>query len=129
MSDDRTWKILFFVCGDASDRLAPGQGGIDLAPLLAPDALPPGPSDAILLVQARLGANQPALRLVQLARPGAGIAGSDASIRPATARQRATTSSRWALRTYPTRHTLLDPARLPARPGRRAARPAAPCSA
>ncbi|HSN77712.1 MAG TPA: hypothetical protein VL334_21775, partial [Anaerolineae bacterium] len=106
MSDQTTWKILFFVCGDASDRLAPGQGGIDLGPLLTPDGLRPGPSDAILLVQARLGAHQPALRLVQLhgqelATPVATVDG--AADGPAERDD----FVRWALHTYPTRHTLL----------------------
>ena len=106
MDDQRTWKILFFVCGDASDRLAPGQGGIDLGPLLAPDGLPPGPSDAILVVQARLGANQPALRLVQL--PGQELATPVATV-DETADSPAERDDfvRWALQTYPTRHTLL----------------------
>lgn len=106
MSDEPTWKILFFVCGDASDRLAPGHGGVDLAPLLAPGTPPPGPNDAVLLVQARLGANQPALRLAQL--PGQELAAPVASVDQAddspAARDAFVT---WALRTYPTRHTLL----------------------
>lgn len=106
MSDQRTWKILFFVCGDASERLAPGQGGIDLAPLLAPDALPPGPGDTTLLVQARLGANQPALRLVQL--PGQQLATPVATVDEASdSPAERDDFVRWALRTYPTRHTLL----------------------
>jgi hypothetical protein len=106
MNEQTTWKILFFVCGDASDRLAPGQGGIDLGPLLAPDALPPGPSDAILLVQARLGVNQPALRLAQL--PGEELAAPVATAAPAADNlaERDDFVS-WALRSYPTRHTLL----------------------
>ncbi len=106
MNEQTTWKILFFVCGDASDRLAPGQGAIDLGPLLAPAELPPGPSDAILLVQARLGANQPALRLAQL--PGEELATPVATAAPAAdnpAERDAFVS--WALRSYPTRHTLL----------------------
>ena len=106
MSNQPTWKILFFVCGDASDRLAPGQDGVDLGPLLAPAELPPGPGDAILLVQARLGAHQPALRLAQLpgeeqATPVATAAG--AADYPAERDDFVA----WALRTYPTRHTLL----------------------
>jgi hypothetical protein len=106
MSDQRTWKILFFVCGDASDRLAPGQGGIDLGPLLAPDGLQPGPGDAILLVQARLGAHQPALRLVQV--PGQELATPVATVDGATdSPAERDDFVRWALHTYPTRHTLL----------------------
>jgi hypothetical protein len=106
MSDQRTWKILFFVCGDASDRLAPGAGGVDLAPLLAFDALPPGPSEAIVLVQARLGANQPALRLAQL--PGQTLASPVASADQAADSPAARDDFvAWALQSYPTRYTLL----------------------
>jgi len=106
MSDQTTWKILFFVCGDASDRLAPGQGGIDLGPLLAPDGLQPTPSDAILLVQARLGAHQPALRLVQL--PGQELATPVVTVDgSADSPAERDDFVRWAQVTYPTRRSLL----------------------
>jgi hypothetical protein len=106
MDDQRTWKILFFVCGDASDRLAPGQGGIDLGPLLALDGLPAGPAEAIVLVQARLGTKQPALRLAQL--PGETLAAPAASVDDASDSPAARDAFvAWALRHYPTRHTLL----------------------
>jgi len=101
MNGQTSWKILFFVCGDAADRLGPGQDGIDLSPLL-----PSGPSDATVLVQARLGVNQPTLRLAllpgeTLATPVSTLAATDDS--PA---ERASFVA-WALRAYPTRHTLL----------------------
>jgi hypothetical protein len=123
MSEERTWKILFFVCGDASDRLQPGESAIDLRSLLALEALPPGPSDAILLVQARLDANQSALRLVQM--PGQELATPVATV-AYTADSPAARDDfvAWALLTYPTRHTLLvlrdcqlDPADQPAASG------------
>ncbi|MEI2692726.1 MAG: clostripain-related cysteine peptidase [Anaerolineae bacterium] len=101
MNDDQSWKILFFVCGDASDRLGPGQDGIDLSPLL-----PSGPSDATVLVQARLGVHQPALRLALL--PGEALAtpvGSVAAAADSPAERDSFVT--WALRAYPTRHTLL----------------------
>lgn len=115
MNEQTSWKILFFVCGDASERLAPGQDGIDLGPLLAPADLPPGPSDAILLVQARLGANQPALRLAQL--PGEALAAPVATAASAadSPAERDDFVS-WALRSYPTRHTLLVVRDCPADP-------------
>jgi len=106
MSNQTTWKILFFVCGDASDRLAPGLGGIDLDPLLAPDGWPSGPGDAIVLVQASLTANQPAQRLVRL--PGEELASPVATVDfPSDSLAARDDFVRWALRTYPTRHTLL----------------------
>lgn len=101
MNGQTSWKILFFVCGDASDRLGPGQDGIDLSPLL-----PSGPSDATVLVQARLGVNQPALRLALL--PGEALAtpvGSVAAAADSPAERDSFVT--WALRAYPTRHTLL----------------------
>jgi hypothetical protein len=68
--------------------------------------LPPGPGDAILVVQARLGANQPALRLVQL--PGQALATPVATVDEAADSPAARDDFvRWALHTYPTRHTLL----------------------
>ena len=106
MNEQTTWKILFFVCGDASDRLAPGLGGIDLDPLLAPDGWPSGPGDAIVLVQASLTANQPAQRLVRL--PGEELASPVATVDfPSDSLAARDDFVRWALRTYPTRHTLL----------------------
>ena len=93
MNDETTWKILFFVCGDASDRLAPGQGGIDLDPLLAPDGCRPAPATPSCWCRRSLAANQPALRLVQLAGRGVGIASGNGGLRPPTALQRAMTSS------------------------------------
>ncbi len=106
MSQEPTWKILFFVCGDASDRLAPGQGGIDLEPLLAQDGLPPGPAGAIVLVQARLGAHQPALRLAQL--PGEELASAVAAANTAgDGPAEREDFVAWAMGAYPTRHSLL----------------------
>jgi hypothetical protein len=106
--------------GPAGSR---ARTAIDLGPLLAPEALPPGPSDAILLVQARLGANQSALRLVQM--PGQELAMPVATVAFAADSPAARDDFvAWALRTYPTRHTLLilrdcqlDPADQPAASG------------
>ena len=106
MSDANTWKVLFYLCGDAADRLGVTQDAVNLERLLAPLVLPDGASEATILVQAHLHEFGQAVRLVQL--PGqtsaAWVATIDNSEDGAATRD---TFTEWALRSYPTTHTLL----------------------
>lgn len=108
MSEQATWKILIYLCGDAADRLrAPlPEKDIDLGPLLNQPAGALAKAGATLILQAHLRSTRQAIRLVQepdqdKARAVAVVenavdspAGRDAFVT-------------WAMATYPTDRSLL----------------------